>query len=87
MRTADITQHSMFSYLTLGERFPAGHPLRKLRAMVVEILVAMDSTFATLYLHTGRPGIAPERLLRTSMLQELFSFRSLPPKMIRASCP
>ena len=76
MRTADTTQHAMFSYRSLEERIPGGHPLRKLRVLVDGILGSMNSTFAKLYSHTGRPGIPAERLLRASLLQVLFSIRS-----------
>ncbi len=76
MRTADTTQHAMFSYRSLEERIPAGHPLRKLRVLVDGILGSMNGTFAKLYSHTGRPGIPAERLLRASLLQVLFSIRS-----------
>lgn len=76
MRTADTTQHTMFSYRSLEQRIPAGHPLRKLRVLVDGILGSMNGTFAKLYSHTGRPGIPAERLLRASLIQVLFSIRS-----------
>ena len=76
MRTADTTQHAMFSYRSLEDRIPVGHPLRKLRVLVDGILGSMNCTFAKLYWHTGRPGIPVERLLRASLLQVLFSIRS-----------
>ena len=76
MRRPDTTQHAMFSYRTLEERIPANHPLRKLRVVVDGILVSMHSTFEQLYSRTGRPGIPPERLLRASLIQVLFSIRS-----------
>lgn len=76
MRTADTTQHSIFSYPSLEERIPARHPLRKLRVLVDGILVSMNGTFAKLYSHTGRSGIPVEQLLRASLLQLLFSIRS-----------
>ena len=76
MRTPDTTQNAMFSYRTLEERIPTRHPLRKLRVLVDGILGAMNETFAGLYSRVGRPGIPPERLLRASLLQVLFSIRS-----------
>ena len=76
MRSPDATQNAMFSYRTLEERIPARHPLRKLRVLVDGILGAMNETFAGLYSRVGRPGIPPERLLRASLLQVLFSIRS-----------
>jgi len=76
MRRPDTTQAEMFSYRTLEERIPANHPLRKLRVLVDGILASMHETFETRYSRTGRPGIPPERLLRASLLQVLFSIRS-----------
>ena len=44
MRKTDFTQHAMFSYRSLGERIPAGHPLRKLRILVDGILQSIKWT-------------------------------------------
>jgi len=66
----------MFSYRTLEERIPANHPMRKLKVLVDGILSSMDASFEKLYSRWGRPSIPPERLLRASLLQVLFSIRS-----------
>jgi transposase len=76
MRKADVTQHAMFSYRTLEERIPYAHPLRKLRIVVDGILRSMNAEFQALYSSIGRPSIAPERLLRASLIQVLFTIRS-----------
>ena len=76
MRKTDVTQHSLYSYRTLEERIPDAHPLRKLRLLVDTILVNMNDDFQALYSRRGRPSIAPERLLRASLIQTLFSIRS-----------
>ena len=76
MRGADITQEELFSYRTLEERIPDGHPIRKLRKVVDLLLKSMDEEFEPLYARTGRESIPPERLLRASLLQVLFSIRS-----------
>jgi transposase len=76
MRKADVTQHCMYSYRTLEERVPADHPLRKLRVLVDGILLGLHEDIGMLYSRRGRPSIAPERLLRASLLQVLFSIRS-----------
>lgn len=76
MRGADITQAALFSYRTLEERIPKDHPLRKLRVVVDAILATMDAEFDVLYADTGRDSIPPERLLRASVIQTLFSIRS-----------
>ena len=52
------------------------HPLRKIRQIVNDALASVDGEFARLYSAEGRPSIAPERLLRASLIQILFSVRS-----------
>jgi transposase len=44
--------------------------------MVDEILVDLSPRFKKLYSNTGRPSIAPEKLLRALLLQVLYSVRS-----------
>jgi len=39
-------------------------------------LASLDERFAALYQHTGRPSIAPEMLLRATLLQGFFSVGS-----------
>ncbi len=76
MRGMDETSGSLFSYVDLEERIPAGHPLRKIRQIVNDALASLDGDFDVLYSTEGRPSIAPERLLRASLIQILFSIRS-----------
>ena len=76
MRGDDNQQDGMFSYVSPEKRVPAEHPLRPLRKMVDEILKEMSPKFAELYSKVGRPSIAPERLLRSLLLQIFYSVRS-----------
>ena len=76
MRGSDTTTGSLFSYVDLEHRVPARHPLRLIRAVVNEALATLDAEFARLYAAGGRPSIAPEKLLRGSLLQAFFSIRS-----------
>jgi len=76
MRGTDETTGALFSYVDLEERIPSRHPLRKVRAIVNDALASMDVEFDRLYAKEGRPSIAPERLLRASLIQILFSVRS-----------
>ena len=76
MRGADSKQEAMFSYVSPEARVPAKHPLRPIRAMISEALAQMDGRFEKLYSQTGRPSIAPERLIRALLLQVLYSIRS-----------
>lgn len=76
MRGTDETSGSLFSYVDLEERIPARHPLRKIRQVVNDALASLDAEFEALYTDLGRPSIPPERLIRASLLQILFSVRS-----------
>ena len=76
MRGLDQQSSSLFSYVNLEERIPATHPLRIIRNIVNTALAMLDGEFAALYSTEGRPSIPPERLLRATLIQMLFSIRS-----------
>jgi len=76
MRGSDERTGSLFSFVDLEERVPKRHPLRKIREIVNDALTALDGEFSSLYAAEGRPSIAPERLLRASLLQAFYSVRS-----------
>lgn len=76
MRGQDTQQAGLFSYLSPETRVPATHPLRPIRHSVDTALTALSSQLTNLYAHTGRPSIAPEKLLRALLLQVLYSIRS-----------
>jgi len=76
MRGDDKQQGMMFSYVTMEQRIPAAHPLRRIRSMVDAALSGMDADFERMYSERGRPSIAPERLLRAQLLMVLYSIRS-----------
>jgi transposase len=76
MRGTDETSGSLFSYVDIEARIPARHPLRQIRRVVNDALASLDAEFEKLYAPEGRPSIPPERLIRASLLQILFSVRS-----------
>jgi len=76
MRGTDETSGALFSYVDLEERIPPRHPLRKVRQVVTDALASLDAEFECLYADFGRPSVAPERLIRASLIQILFSIRS-----------
>ena len=76
MRGDDLQQDAMFSYVSPERRVPTDHPLRPIRQMVDQVLRSLSPRFARLYWRTGRPSIAPEKLLRTLLLQVLYTVRS-----------
>src|SRR5277367_5705912 len=76
MRGTFQDQGGLFSYVSLEERVPAEHPLRKIRELVSAVLSDMDRTFARLYAAEGRPSIPPEQLLSALLLQAFYGVRS-----------
>jgi transposase len=76
MRGTDVQQGGMFSYVSLEARVPASHPLRGIKGLLDEALAGMSRDFERVYASEGRPSIPPERLVRASTLQILYSIRS-----------
>jgi transposase len=76
MRGMDQRSGSLFSYVDIEARVPEGHPLRRVRELVNGALAELDRQFSVLYSLEGRPSIPPERLIRASLLQLLYSIRS-----------
>lgn len=64
------------SYLSPESRVPQTHPLRPIRIMTDKALNELSPVFCELYSSTGRPSIPPEQLLRSLLLQILYSIRS-----------
>ncbi len=76
MRGEDRTSGALFSYVDIEARIPTKHPLRAMRRLTNATLADLDGAFSALYEACGRPSIAPERLLRATLLQLLYSIRS-----------
>ena len=76
MRGQDDRSEGLFSYVRLEARIPADHPLRPIKGLADAALGALNERFEGLYSTLGRPSIAPEMLLRATLLQALFSVRS-----------
>ncbi len=72
----DKQQAHLFSDLSPEERVPKDHPLRRIGAMVQAAFARLSPRLETLYSHTGRPSIPPEKLLRALLLQVFYSVRS-----------
>jgi transposase len=70
------TQSAVLPTLSPEMRVRKDHPLRDIRAMVDEVLTQVSRRFDGMYATVGRPSIAPEKLLRTQLLQMLYSIRS-----------
>jgi hypothetical protein len=69
-------QAAMFSYISPEERGPQDHPLRPIWQLLDVVLKELSPLFDLLSSHTGRPAIAPEKLLRALLLQILYTVRS-----------
>jgi transposase len=76
MRGHDEQTGHAFSYVSPEQRVPADHPLRAIRKMTEHILATLSPHFTRMYSTIGRPSIAPEKLLRTLLLQVLYTVRS-----------
>jgi transposase len=76
VRGGDNRTGKLFSYVDLEARVRRDHPLRAIRSIVNEALLALEREFAGLYSPIGRPSIPPEKLLRAMLLQAFYSIRS-----------
>ncbi len=76
MRGSDERTESLFSYVSCEARVPADHPLRSIRGSSTRRWRCFRAELAPLYARTGRPSIAPEKLLRALLLQAFYSVRS-----------
>ena len=76
MRGDDQEPDGMFSYVSMEARIPVDHPLRAMRDLMDAALRELSPRFAMMYATTGRPSIAPEKLLRAQLLQILYTIRS-----------
>jgi transposase len=76
MRGTDERSGSLFSYVDLEARVPKDHPLRAIREIANGALSELSVAFEAMYAPMGRPSIAPEKLLRASLLQAFYTIRS-----------
>jgi transposase len=76
MRGKQIQQTALFSFVSLEDRVPRNHPLRKIRHLIDKALSALNNDFDKVYASSGRASIAPEYLIRASLLQVLYGIRS-----------
>ena len=77
MRGSDERSGSLFSYVGLEDRVRPDHPLLTIREIANATLKDLSEDFAALYpARSGRPSIAPERLLRAMLLPAFYGIRS-----------
>ena len=76
MRGQQERTGSLFSYVSIEDRIPASHPLRRIRKLADQALDRLNPTFCELYASEGRPSFPPEQLLLASLLQAFYGIRS-----------
>ena len=76
MRGEDRTSGALFSYVDVEARIPAKHPLRAMWRLTNAALAELEPRLSALYEGIGRPSVPPERLLRATLLQLLYSIHS-----------
>jgi transposase len=69
-------QMAMLMSLSTEDLIPAGHPIRRIRKVVDEVLAELDGDFEAMYSGIGRPSVPPEQLLKATVLMALYSVRS-----------
>lgn len=75
MGGATQQQAAMFSYLSPEDPMPQDRQWRAIRMLVDAVLTELSLQCDALDSHTGRPSIAPEKLLWTLLLQVLSTVR------------
>ena len=76
MRGTPDRQLALLSSLSTEDLIPAGHPIRRIRVVVDEVLAGMDGSFDAMYSDSGRPSVPPEMLLKATVLMAMYSMRS-----------
>lgn len=76
MRGLDSKQSSMLMLMSPEERIPRDHPLRAIKKLADAALAQLSPTFDAMYSVTGRPSIAPEKLLKATLLMAFYTVRS-----------
>jgi transposase len=76
MRGADVSRPTLFITRTVADFVPQDHRLRALRDLIDEALASLDGVFDSPSADLGKTSGAPERLMRASLLQVLYTIRS-----------
>jgi transposase len=76
MRGTPDRQLALLSSLSTEDLIPAGHPIRRIRAVVEAVLADLDDAFEAMYSRQGRPSVPPEMLLKATVLMAMYSMRS-----------
>lgn len=76
MRGRVERQAKMLMGVTVEDFIPAGHPIRRVRALVDDLLVTLSPQLTAMYAPDGRYSVPPEHLIKASLLMAFYSIRS-----------
>lgn len=76
MRGTQERQATMLAVISIENRVPKDHPLRRIKAMADRELLKLSGVFDRMYSTVGRPSVAPEKILKSLLLIALYSVRS-----------
>jgi transposase len=76
MRGLQDKQTNLWAVISIEDRIPSDHPLRRIKELADQRLVELSRVFNRMYSQVGRPSIAPERVLKSLLLIALYSVRS-----------
>ena len=76
MRGPAERQAKMLMGVTVEDFIPAGHPIRRVRKLVDDLLVTLSPQLTAMYAPDGRYSVPPEHLIKASLLMAFYSIRS-----------
>lgn len=76
MRGRVDQQEHMWFTMRSEDFVPKNHPLREIKRLADAELARLEPVFRKAYAETGRRSVPPERLIKATLLQALFSIRS-----------
>jgi transposase len=76
MRGRAERQAKMLMGVTTEDFIPVGHPIRRVRKLVDELLEALSPQLTAMYAPDGRYSVPPEHLIKASLLMAFYSIRS-----------
>lgn len=62
--------------VTTEDFIPSDHPIRRVRGLIDEVLLALSPQLTAMYAPSGRRSIPPEHLIKATLLMALYSIRS-----------
>ena len=76
MRGPADRQAKMLLGVTTEDFIPSDHPIRRVRRLIDEVLLALSPQLTAMYAPSGRRSIPPEHLIKATLLMALYSIRS-----------